>query len=90
MNALAPTAVYALCLATSLACAIMLIRRYLRHRTRLLLGFALGFAALAVNNLLLVADMVVFPQVDLWAWRQVSAGAAIVAILVAMIWERER
>ena len=90
MSALAPTAVYTLCLVTSLACAGLLIRRYLAHRTRLLLGFALGFVALAVNNLLLVADMVIFPQVDLWAWRQVSAGAAVLAILGAMIWERER
>ena len=90
MNALAPAAVYALCLATSLVCAALLIRRYLADRSRLLLGFALGFGALAVNNLLLVADMVVFPLVDLWAWRQLSAGVAIFVILYGFIWERQR
>lgn len=90
MSALGPTGVYLLCLATSLACASLLVRAYLSDRSRFLLGFALGFAALAVNNLLLVADMVFFPHVDLWAWRQLSAGAAIGLILYGCIWELQK
>lgn len=85
-----PTAVYALCLVASVLCATVLVRRYLEHRTRLLLGVALGFGALALNNLLLVADMVLFPRVDLWMWRQVTAGAAIGVMLYGFIWEQDR
>jgi hypothetical protein len=89
MSDAGPTVVYALCLAASVLCAFLLLRRYLVHRTPLLLGVALGFGALAMNNLLLVADMVLFPNVDLWLWRQLTAGAAIGVMLYGFIWERD-
>jgi hypothetical protein len=89
MSLLAPKLVYLLCLATSLACAGLLARAYRRSRGRLLLWCAISFSLFAVNNLLLVADLVVFPTHDLWAWRQFSAAAAIGVLLYGFIWERE-
>lgn len=89
MKALAPTAVYLLCLLTSVVCAGLLMRAYLRGRSRLLLWTSASFVFLALNNLALVADMVVFPSVDLWIWRQVAAFIALGVLLYGFIWEVE-
>jgi hypothetical protein len=86
---LAPAAVYVLCLLTSSVCAGLLLRAYLRSRTRLLLWTALSFVCLALNNLFLVADMVIFPEVDLWLLRPLAALAAIAILLYGFIWEAE-
>ena len=84
----APTAVYVLCMLASLACAGLLARAWLRSRSRLLLWTAVSFGFLALNNLLLVADLVVFvTQVDLLPYRQASTAAAIAVLLYAFIWE---
>lgn len=90
MTFLGPTTVFILCLATSLLCAILLVRAYLSARSRLLLWSAIGFAGLAVNNLLLVADRLVLPAVDLWLWRQVALGLSIAVLLYGFLWEVER
>lgn len=90
MTDIAPALVYLLCLATSTACAVLLARSYLRDRIRLLLWVSIGFAALAVNNLLLVADLVLLPTIDLWIWRQVAAGVGVVVLLLGFLWEVER
>jgi hypothetical protein len=50
---------------------------------------ALGFVFLAINNLFLVADMVLFPAVDLWPWRQAASLAAVGVLLYGFIWELE-
>jgi hypothetical protein len=80
-------AVYGLCLATSLACAALLVRAWRHTRTRLLLWTAASFAALAVNNLFLVADLVVFPSVDLWLWRQAASLISVAVLLYGFVWE---
>lgn len=83
-----PTAVYLLCLLASAVCAGLLTRAYLKARSRLLLWTAISFGFLALNNLLLVADLVVFvTQVDLWPYRQASAAVAVGILLYAFIWE---
>jgi hypothetical protein len=89
VTSFAPTAVYILCLATSSVCAGLLLRAYARSRARLLLWTALSFVCLAINNLFLVADMVIFPATDLWILRQVPAVAAIGVLLYGFIWEAE-
>lgn len=89
MRAIAPTAVYLLCLLTSTACAALLLRAYLRDRSRLLLWTAASFVFLALNNLALVADMVIFPSVDLWIWRQIAAALAVGVLLYGFVWEAE-
>lgn len=90
MTAVAPTAVYVLCLATSTVCAVLLLRAYLRSRARLLLWTALSFTFLSINNLFLVADMVLFKETNLWTLRQIPAVAAIAILLYGFIWEAER
>ena len=53
--------IYLLCVATSLLCAYLLARAYRRGRTKLLIWSALCFALLAVNNLVVAADVLLLP-----------------------------
>ena len=80
---------YVLCLATSLACAGLLWRAYRRSRARLLAWSAACFAFLALNNLMVVSDMLVFQSTDLTIWRQAPSLAAIAVLLYGFIWEAE-
>ena len=90
MSHFAPAAVYLLCLATSAICAGLLFRAWRTSRTRLLLWTAVSFGFLALNNLALVVDLVLLPDVDLWLWRQAAAALAIGVLLYGFIWEAER
>lgn len=74
--------VYILCALTSLACAALLYRRFRQTRTPLLFWSALCFAGLALNNALLLIDLYVFPQLDLFMLR---TGAALVGTVV-LLW----
>ena len=81
-------AVYLLCAATSVACAVLLLRGYRRQRTRLLLWSSLCFALLAINNSLLFVDLIIVPEaVDLSIVRSVTALAGISVLLFGLIWE---
>ncbi len=84
-----PTAVYSLCLVTSVVCAALLLRAYRAGRSKLLLYTAVGFGLLAVNNLFLVADMVVFPTVNLWPYRQAAALIAVGVLIYGFVFEVE-
>lgn len=84
------SAVYLLCLLTSVVCAGLLIRGYQRNRTRMLLWSAACFALLAVNNLLVVLDILVLPDVDLSLARTACNLAAVGTLLYGFIWELER
>jgi hypothetical protein len=79
--------VYMLCGATSVACAVLLIRKYRSTRARLLLWSSLCFVGLALNNVLLFVDLVVVPQVDLAVWRSVMALMGLALLLFGLIWE---
>ena len=80
-------AVYLLCGLTSLFCATLLIRSFRRQRSRLLLWSSLCFAGLAANNALLVVDLMVVPEVDLSPVRTTVAAAAMLLLLIGLIWE---
>jgi hypothetical protein len=80
-------AVYVLCALTSLFCAGLLIRSYRAQRTRLLLWSSLCFIGLALNNALLVVDLIIVPQVDLSLLRTAVAVVAMFLLLVGLIWE---
>lgn len=86
MSALAPT-VYALCCLTSVVCSWLLVRSFLMNRTRLLLWSAACFVLLAVNNLLVVADLVFLPTIDLSPLRVAVSLAAVSTLLFGFIWE---
>ncbi len=80
-------AVYLLCALTSAACAILLIRSYRRTRTRLLLWSSLCFLGLALNNVLLFVDLVLVPTIDLSVARGATALAAVMLLLIGLVWE---
>jgi hypothetical protein len=81
--------VYLLCAATSTLCAVLLFRGYGRTRTRLLFWSALCFLFLAVNNAMLVIDLIVVPDVDLSTWRTVPAVVGFGVLLYGLVWEAE-
>jgi hypothetical protein len=80
-------AVYSLCALASIGCAGLLLRAYARERTRLLLWCALCFVGLAVNNVILFADLVVVPEVDLSLVRQLSAFGSVIMLLYGLVWD---
>jgi hypothetical protein len=84
-----PTSVYLLCLITAAACAWLLGRSYRRVGARLLLWSALCFALLAVNNLVMVIDLLVRPNADLRMPRTVVALAAVGVLLFGFVWDTE-
>ena len=83
------TIIYSLCAVTALLCAWLLLQAYGRNRYRLLLWSGLCFAGLTANNLLLVLDKVVLPEVDLSLWRLGVALVAMLILLYGLIWNAE-
>ena len=66
----------------------MLGRSYWRNGTRLLLWSAVCFVFLALNNLALVLDLVVWPEAaDLRLLRISLALAAVVSLIWGFVWE---
>ena len=82
--------IYLLCALTSLICAILLLRGYLRSRTRLLLWTSLCFVGLLANNIMLFIDKVLYPDADVLVWqRAVAALAGLGILLFGLIWDSE-
>lgn len=81
--------IYLLCAATSIVCAVLLYRGWRRTRARLLLWSTVCFAGLALNNVLLVVDTRVVPQVDLAIVRVLPAVIGAAALLYGLIWDAE-
>jgi Family of unknown function (DUF5985) len=79
--------VYVLCAATSLLCALLLVRGYRRSRTRLLLWSSICFVGLAANNALLVIDRLVVKDVDLSTWRLAPAVVGLGALVYGLVGE---
>lgn len=80
-------AVYLLCFFTSMACCVLLIRSYRRNRSRILLWTAACFVLLAIDNLLVVLDLIVLPTVDLSLPRLLTTLLAVTTLLTGFIWE---
>jgi hypothetical protein len=81
--------IYGLCALTALLCTILLLQAYRRGGYRLLLWSGLCFAGLTLNNLLLVLDKLVFPQVDLAIPRTGVALVAMGVLIYGLIWDSE-
>jgi uncharacterized membrane protein len=82
------TTVYALCFVTSAVCSWLLVRSFRRNRTPLLLWSAACFVLLAVNNLLVVIDLVLLPpSIDLSPLRVAASLAAVSTLLFGFVWE---
>jgi len=81
-----PAIVYSLCFLTSATCAVLLLRSFARSGGGLLVWSGLCFALLAVNNLIVIADLLVFPEVSLTIWRPVASLSAVCVLLFGFIW----
>jgi cytochrome bd-type quinol oxidase subunit 2 len=83
-----PEITYVLCAATSVLCAVLLLRGYLRSRSRLLMWSTLCFFGLAINNILLYVDPVILPDsIDLRIVRSGSALVSLILMVAGLIWE---
>ena len=81
--------IYTLCALTALACCVLLWRAWSANGYRLLFWSALCFAALSVNNVILVLDTLVFVDVDLGVWRLGAALVAVLLLLFGLVWEED-
>jgi hypothetical protein len=81
--------IYSLCALTALLCAVLLFKGYRRSRYKLLLWSSLCFSGLTLNNLLLVADKIILPDVDLSILRSATAAASMMVLLYGLIWDAE-
>ena len=82
--------VYSLCLMTSGACAWLLMRSYSYHRTALLFWSGTCFVLLALNNLVVVLDILVLPEIDLTLVRVFASLAGVSTLLYGFIFEVDR
>jgi len=80
---------YTMCVMSSSACAVLLIRGYFKRRIRLLMWSGICFVGLSINNLALFVDLVLFPSVDLRIGRLVPALAGMLLLLYGFIWDAE-
>ncbi|MDI1449525.1 DUF5985 family protein [Polyangium sp. 6x1] len=79
--------VYTLCLLASLVCAVLLLKNYRHTRLRLIFWTGLSFSAFALNNLLLLTDLLIGPLADLSLPRVMTAVVAVGLLLYGMIRE---
>ena len=79
--------IYSLCAITSSLCAILLLRSYFESRYRLLLWAGVCFLGLTINNILMVADKVLFPQEYMLTLRLVVALLAVSFLLYGLIFD---
>jgi hypothetical protein len=83
------SAVYLLCLATSAACALLLLRSYRRTGARLLLWSGICFCFLALNNLIVVTDILLMPSSDLSLLRLAASLVAVSVLIFGFVWESD-
>lgn len=79
--------VYLLCSATSLFCAVFLMRAYFKNRTRLLLWSSLCFVGIALNNILLSVDYALGSNYDLSTIRALTAVGGMGVMMYGLIWD---
>ena len=80
--------VYLLCTFTSLLCAIMLFRAFRKSQFRLLFWSSMGFTGFALSNILLIVDLLVFPDVTyIINFRSIPAVIGMVTMIYGLIME---
>ena len=81
--------IYSLCALTALFCALLLLQAYRRSGYRLLLWGGICFLGFTLNNAVLIADKLLLPFVNLFAWRLVTALISMLVLLYGLIWDAE-
>lgn len=84
---MAAGAVYVLCAVASFVCAVLLARGWYLSRSRLLLWSALCFTLLTANNVLLVADRLIWTGTDLSLARGATGLAGLAVLVVGLVWD---
>lgn len=81
--------VYILSSLLSVSCAYMLFRGYRKSPSHLLLWSSACFGLLAVNNIVLFIDVLIFPNMDFGGlmMRNLAGAAAGSLLLFGLIWE---
>lgn len=82
-------ALYILTCITTLLCATLLLRGFVKVRKRLLLWSGLCFVGLTISNLFVIADLLIFPEVDLYTFRLGSTAVSMMLILYGLVWESQ-
>jgi hypothetical protein len=82
-----PICAYVLCAVTSIICATLLLRSWMRTKNRLLFWSALCFLGLAIDNSLLFYDLVIIPQTDISIFRNLFTLAGISSLIYGLITE---
>jgi hypothetical protein len=80
---------YMLCGLTAATCSVLLLRAYRQSGVPLLWWSGVCFALLTANNLLVAVDLVLFPKLDLFVVRNITALCGVSVLLYALIWESE-
>jgi hypothetical protein len=83
-------AVYIFGLLVTLGCGVLLTRAYKNVGKRLLLWSAICFYFLALSNLIVFLDLIVFPDVDLYRWRLITAAVGMLILLYGLVWEGDK
>ena len=81
--------IYTLCAFTAGLCAVLLLRAHRKTRSPLLLWSGLCFTLLTLNNALVVVDLVVLPDVNLFLVRNATALLGVLLLLYGLIWKSE-
>ena len=81
---------YSLCLATALACAVLLTRAYRSSGYRLLFWSAACFWGLTLTNGIAVIDLFVLPQHDLYGLRLATGLLSMIVLIFGMAWEADK
>jgi len=82
-------AVYILCMLTTLGCSWLLLARFRRTRTRLLLWCGVCFLALSLENVMLFVDLVLVPDTDFSAIRRSIPLVGVAVLLYGLIFDLE-
>jgi hypothetical protein len=83
--------VYILCALTSSVCAALLLVNYRRTGIRLLFWSGACFVGLAIGNILLFVDLVLFPKsTDLTILRNAAALLGMMLLIYGLVWDAER
>lgn len=77
--------VFLLCALTSIACAVLLLRAYRRTRMQLLFWSGTAFLAFALANVLLFADFVLVPNLNLLLVRQCINLGGVMLLVYGLI-----
>ena len=73
--------------ATTLLCAFLLLRAYLRVRRRLLLWSGICFLILTITDILTIVDLQLIPGLDFFTYRTGSAAVAMAFLVFGLVWE---